>query len=67
LRRSDCGTLFGVRQIGHDPRPAEGLRSSGDSARLCDAVARNFKSSIVKGRKSVPPVALIGAVSQNTG
>src|SRR5689334_15598627 len=34
---------------------------------LCDAVARNFKSSIVKGRKVEPPVALIGAVSQNQG
>jgi len=34
---------------------------------LCDAVARNFKSSIVKGRKVTPPVALIGAVSQNSG
>ncbi len=34
---------------------------------LCDAVARNFKSSIVKGRKVVAPVALVGAVSQNAG
>jgi predicted CoA-substrate-specific enzyme activase len=34
---------------------------------LCDAVARNFKSSIVKGRKITPPAALIGAVSQNAG
>jgi len=41
--------------------PAEILRG------LCDAVARNFKSSIVKGRPVIKPVALIGAVSQNTG
>jgi predicted CoA-substrate-specific enzyme activase len=34
---------------------------------LCDAVARNFKSSIVKGRPAVPPVGLIGAVAQNQG
>jgi predicted CoA-substrate-specific enzyme activase len=34
---------------------------------LCDAVARNFKSAIVKGRPVVPPVAFIGAVSQNAG
>jgi predicted CoA-substrate-specific enzyme activase len=34
---------------------------------LCDAVARNFKSSIVKGRSVVAPVALLGAVSQNEG
>ncbi len=34
---------------------------------LCDAVARNFKSSIVKGRAVVPPVALIGAVGLNQG
>jgi predicted CoA-substrate-specific enzyme activase len=34
---------------------------------LCEAVARNFKSNIVRGRKVVAPVALIGAVSQNTG
>ncbi|MBZ5564536.1 MAG: acyl-CoA dehydratase activase [Acidobacteriia bacterium] len=34
---------------------------------LCDAVARNFKSSIVKGRAVVPPVAFIGAVGLNQG
>jgi len=34
---------------------------------LCDAVARNFKSAIVKGRLVDAPVALIGAVSQNAG
>ncbi|HUP02344.1 MAG TPA: acyl-CoA dehydratase activase [Bryobacteraceae bacterium] len=34
---------------------------------LCDAVARNFKSAIVKGRPVEAPVALIGAVSQNAG
>ncbi|MGA2483850.1 MAG: acyl-CoA dehydratase activase [Candidatus Acidiferrales bacterium] len=34
---------------------------------LCDAVARNFKSSIVKGRQVVPPVVFIGAVALNQG
>jgi predicted CoA-substrate-specific enzyme activase len=34
---------------------------------LCDAVARNFRSSIIKGRKVIAPVALLGAVSQNQG
>lgn len=34
---------------------------------LCDAVARNFKSSIIKGRHMEPKVAFIGAVSQNEG
>jgi predicted CoA-substrate-specific enzyme activase len=34
---------------------------------LCDAVARNFKSSIVKGRAVVPPVAFIGGVAMNQG
>ena len=34
---------------------------------LCEAVARNFKSSIVKGRPVVPPVAFIGAVALNQG
>ncbi len=32
---------------------------------LCEAVARNFKSSIVKGRKVEPPVAFIGGVALN--
>jgi predicted CoA-substrate-specific enzyme activase len=32
---------------------------------LCDAVARNFKSSIVKGRRVAPPVAFIGGVAMN--
>lgn len=34
---------------------------------LCDAVARNFKGSITKGKKIVPQVAFIGGVSQNSG
>ncbi len=34
---------------------------------LCDAVSRNFKSAIVKGRDVVPPVAFIGAVGLNEG
>ncbi len=34
---------------------------------LCDAVARNYRSSIVRGRKVTKPAALIGAVSQNAG
>ncbi|MDX2150004.1 MAG: acyl-CoA dehydratase activase [Bryobacteraceae bacterium] len=42
-------------------QPSEILRG------LCDAVARNFKSAIVKGRKLEPRVAMIGAVSQNDG
>jgi predicted CoA-substrate-specific enzyme activase len=32
---------------------------------LCEAVARNFKSSIVKGRRVAPPVAFIGGVALN--
>ncbi len=34
---------------------------------LCDAVSRNFKSAIVKGREVTPPVAFIGAVGLNQG
>ncbi|HEX6804089.1 MAG TPA: acyl-CoA dehydratase activase [Terriglobales bacterium] len=34
---------------------------------LCEAVARNFKSSIVKGRKVVAPVAFVGGVALNAG
>jgi predicted CoA-substrate-specific enzyme activase len=34
---------------------------------LCEAVARNFKSNIVRGKAVTPHVALIGAVSQNRG
>src|SRR5271157_3163137 len=34
---------------------------------LCEAVARNFKSNIVRGKTVKPRVALIGAVSQNRG
>jgi activator of 2-hydroxyglutaryl-CoA dehydratase len=51
--------MIHAQQKGYSP--AEILRG------LCDAVARNFKSSIVKGRPVEPPVALIGAVSQNAG
>ncbi|HWQ54705.1 MAG TPA: acyl-CoA dehydratase activase [Bryobacteraceae bacterium] len=51
--------MIHAQQKGYSP--AEILRG------LCDAVARNFKSSIVKGRKLEKPVALIGAVSLNKG
>ena len=34
---------------------------------LCEAVSRNFKSNIVRGKAVKPRVALIGAVSQNRG
>ncbi len=34
---------------------------------LCDAVARNFKSAIVKGRECELPVAFIGGVALNAG
>ena len=34
---------------------------------LCEAVARNFKSAIVKGRTVAAPVAFIGAVAMNDG
>jgi predicted CoA-substrate-specific enzyme activase len=40
--------------------PAEVLRG------LCNAVARNFKSAVVKGRAPQPPIALLGGVSANT-
>ncbi|HYW47173.1 MAG TPA: acyl-CoA dehydratase activase [Bryobacteraceae bacterium] len=51
--------MIHAQQKGYSP--AEILRG------LCDAVARNFKSSIVRGRPVQAPVALIGAVSQNAG
>ncbi len=51
--------MIHAQQKGYSP--AEILRG------LCDAVARNFKGGIVKGRRAEPRVALIGAVSQNTG
>ena len=34
---------------------------------LCEAVARNFKSSIIKGRQVVSPVAFVGGVALNAG
>ncbi len=40
--------------------PAEVLRG------LCNAVATNYKSAVVKGRTPVPPIALVGGVSANT-
>jgi predicted CoA-substrate-specific enzyme activase len=34
---------------------------------LCDAVARNFKSSITRGKKVVPEVVFVGGVAANRG
>lgn len=41
-------------------QPAEVLRG------LCNAVATNFRSAVVKGRTPEPPVALLGGVSANS-
>ena len=41
-------------------RPPEVLRG------LCNAVATNFKSAVVRGRRVEPPVLLVGGVSANT-
>src|SRR5437763_97091 len=51
--------MIHAQQKGYSP--AEILRG------LCDAVARNFKSAIVKGRPVETPIALIGGVTQNAG
>ena len=40
--------------------PAEVLRG------LCNAVARNFRTAVVRGRTPVPPIALVGGVSANS-
>jgi predicted CoA-substrate-specific enzyme activase len=34
---------------------------------LCEAVSRNFKGAICKGKEIVPPVAFIGGVAKNAG
>jgi len=34
---------------------------------LCNAVSRNFKSAISRGKKIIPPVAFIGGLSMNAG
>ena len=34
---------------------------------LCEAVARNFKSSVIKGRKLKKPAAFVGGVAANAG
>src|ERR1035437_5207595 len=49
--------MIPAKQKGYSP--AEILRG------LCDAVARNFKSSVVKGRPVAAQVALIGAVTKS--
>jgi predicted CoA-substrate-specific enzyme activase len=34
---------------------------------LCDAVVRNFKGSITRGKKTDPPVIMLGGVAMNSG
>ena len=41
--------------------PAEVLKG------LCEAIARNFKSSIIKGKRPRRPAAFIGGVARNSG
>ena len=56
-----------VRQVRHDPRPAEGLPAARGPQGLCDAVIRNYKGTITKGKIVEPPVAFIGGVAANQG
>src|SRR5512146_3050202 len=53
--------LYKIEEVGKVATTGQILRG------LCDAVSRNFKSAIVKGREVVPPVAFIGAVGLNQG
>ena len=51
--------MIHAQQRGYQPE--EVLRG------LCNAVARNFKSAISRGKRIVPPVAFIGGVAKNRG
>ncbi|RPJ49256.1 MAG: hypothetical protein EHM19_00795, partial [Candidatus Latescibacterota bacterium] len=51
--------MIHAQQKGYEP--GEVLRG------LCEAVARNYKASIIKGKKIEAPVAFIGGVSANAG
>jgi predicted CoA-substrate-specific enzyme activase len=51
--------MIHAQQKGYSP--AEILKG------LCEAVARNFKSSVIKGRKLEKPVAFVGGVAANAG
>ncbi len=51
--------MIHAQQKGHSP--AQILKG------LCEAVVRNFKGSVVKGRKVIAPVAFIGGVAANKG
>jgi len=51
--------MIHAQQRGYNP--SEVLRG------LCNAVARNFKSAIVKGRKIKAPVLFIGGIAKNKG
>jgi predicted CoA-substrate-specific enzyme activase len=51
--------MIHVQQKGD--QPPEILRG------LCDAVVRNFKGSITKGKKVEPPVIMLGGVAMNEG
>ncbi len=51
--------MIHLQQIG---TPVEDL-----IAGLCYALARNFKSAIVRGKRIIPPVAFIGGVAANKG
>jgi predicted CoA-substrate-specific enzyme activase len=51
--------MIHAQQKGYSP--AEILKG------LCDAVARNFKSSVIKGRKLETPAVFVGGVAANRG
>ncbi|HHS14017.1 MAG TPA: hypothetical protein ENN03_09685 [bacterium] len=51
--------MIHAQQLGYTP--AEVLKG------LCEAVARNFKGTIAKGKQIEVPVALIGGLAQNPG
>lgn len=51
--------MIHAQQMGY--QPSEVLKG------LCQAVARNFKAAIIKGRKIKKPVLFIGGVARNSG
>jgi predicted CoA-substrate-specific enzyme activase len=59
--------VLGLREVRHGHAQQKGYTPDEILRGLCEAVARNFKSSINRGKDPVPRVALVGGLFANTG
>jgi len=63
--RQGGGAVLGVREVGHDPRPAEGISTAGDTEGIVRGGCAQLQEQCDKGRRLEKPAAFVGGVAAN--